>query len=467
MTLEVRAVADLSPDERAALFDRDAGVADARADAREIVERVREEGDVAVREYCRELDGVEVGNLDVTDAAERAYDAVDADVRAAIETAAKNVRAFHERQVPEDWRATFDGAGDDDRTDDATPGRRELGRRFRPIERVGVYAPGGTAAYPSSVLMGVVPATVAGVDHVALATPPAEEMNQVTLAAAHVAGADRIYSVGGAQAVGALAYGTETVTPVQKIVGPGNRWTTAAKAEVRGDVDIDFLAGPSEILVLADGSADPELVAADLLAQAEHDPNASVVAVTDDADLAAAVVDAAERRLDDRERAETIRAALDADASGVLHARSMSEAVLFAEEYAAEHLSIQADDDEALLDRITNAGSVFLGPYTPVAAGDYASGTNHVLPTSGGAKRYGGLSVDTFLRSTTVQRLDREGLAGLAEPITTLAEAEGLEAHADSVRARFDDGSEADTVGSDEGDAGAAGSDAPADEDAG
>ena len=439
MTLEVRAVADLSPDERAALFDRDAGVGSARADAREIVERVRTEGDVAVREYCRELDGVEVGNLDVTDDAERAYDAIDADVRAAIETAAANVREFHERQLPADWRATF---GDEE------PGRRELGRRFRPLDRVGVYAPGGTAAYPSSVIMGVVPATVAGVDHVALATPPAEEMNRVTLAAAHVAGADRIYAVGGAQAVAALAYGTETVTSVRKIVGPGNRWTTAAKAEVRGDVDIDFLAGPSEILVLADGTADPDLVAADLLAQAEHDPNASVVAVTDDETLAAAVVDAVEARADDCDRADTVRAALDSDASGVLVARSMSEAVVFAEEYAAEHLSIQADDDEALLDRIHNAGSVFLGSYTPVAAGDYASGTNHVLPTSGGAKRYGGLSVDSFLRSTTVQRLDREGLAALADPITTLATAEGLDAHAESVRVRFDD-ADADVDGSD------------------
>jgi histidinol dehydrogenase len=441
-TLAVRAVADLSPDERAAIFDRDAGVAGARADAQEIVERVHTEGDVAVREYCRDLDGVEVGNLDVTDAAERAADAIDTDVRDAIETAADNVREFHEKQVPEDWRAAFGDPDSDGNAADADAGRRELGRRFRPLERVGVYAPGGTAAYPSSVVMGVVPAKVAGVDHVALATPPAEEMNQVTLAAADIAGADRIYSIGGAQAVGALAYGTETVTPVQKIVGPGNRWTTAAKAEVRGDVDIDFLAGPSEILVLADGSADPEYVAADLLAQAEHDPNASVIAVTDDDDLAAAVVDAVERRIEGRERAGTIREALDADASGVLVARSMSEAVLFAEEYAAEHLSIQAADDEALLDRITNAGSVFLGPYTPVAAGDYASGTNHVLPTSAGAKRYGGLSVDTFLRSTTVQRLDRAGLSELAAPITTLAEAEGLEAHAESVRARFDEDTE-------------------------
>jgi histidinol dehydrogenase len=438
MTLEVRAVADLSPDERAAFFDRDAGVGSARDDAREIVDRVRTEGDVAVREFCRELDGVEVGNLDVTDDAERAYDAIDDGIRAAIEAAADNIRAFHRRQLPEDWRAEF-GEG---------TGRRELGRRFRPLERVGVYAPGGTAAYPSSVLMSVVPAKVAGVEHVAVATPPAEEPNQVTLAAAHVAGADRIYTVGGAQAIGALAYGTETVTPVQKVVGPGNRWTTAAKAEVRGDVDIDFLAGPSEILVLADGTADPDLVAADLLAQAEHDPNASVVAVTDDEELATAVGASVEERIDDRQRTETIREALASDASGVLYARSMSEAVLFAEEYAAEHLSIQADDDEALLDRITNAGSVFLGPDTPVAAGDYASGTNHVLPTSGGAKRYGGLSVDTFLRSTTVQRLDREGLAELAEPITTLATAEGLEAHAESVRARFDAGRDDDVVDS-------------------
>jgi histidinol dehydrogenase len=432
MTLGVRAVSELSPAERAAFFDRDAGVDEVRGDVREIVGRVREEGDVAVREFCRKFDGVEVGNLDVTDDAERAYEAIDDDVREAIETAAANVRAFHERQVPDDWRDSF---GDD--TTGET-GHRELGRRFRPLDSVGVYAPGGTAAYPSSVLMGVVPATVAGVEHVALATPPADEINPVTLAAAHVAGADRIYSVGGAQAIGALAYGTETVTSVGKVVGPGNKWVTAAKAEVRGDVDIDFLAGPSEVLVLADDTADPDLVAADLLAQAEHDPNASVVAVTDDERVAEAVVDAAEAQVDDRERADVIRAALDNDASGVLCARSMSEAVLFAEEYAAEHLSIQADDDEALLDRITNAGSVFLGPYTPVAAGDYASGTNHVLPTSGGAKRYGGLSVDTFLRSTTVQRLDRKGLDALSETITTLAGAEGLEAHAESVRARFD-----------------------------
>ena len=233
-------------------------------------------------------------------------------------------------------------------------------------------------------------------------------------------GADAVYAAGGAQAVAALAYGTETVTSAEKVVGPGNRFVTAAKAEVRGDVDIDFLAGPSEILVLADGTAEPRFVAADVVAQAEHDADASVVVVTDDADLAAAVCEEVERQAGEREREETIREALASDASGVFLARSMSEAVLFAEEYAAEHLSIQADDDEALLERVTNAGSVFLGP-----------------STNGGARRFGGLSVDTFLRSTTVQRLSRDGLDDLRDAVETLARAEGLEAHAESVVERF------------------------------
>ena len=424
--MNVRAVADLSPDERAALFERDAGVSAVREDVADIVERVREEGDVALRSFASEFDDVEVGNIDVTDEAEQGYEAIDDDLRTAIETAADNIRAFHERQVPDDWRASFDG--------------RELGRRFHPLERVGVYAPGGTAAYPSSVLMGVVPAKVAGVDHVAVATPPAEELNPATLAAAHVAQPDAVYQVGGAQAVAALAYGTETVSPVQKVVGPGNRWVTTAKAAVRGDVEIDFLAGPSELLVVCDDTADPELVAADLLAQAEHDPNASVVCVTDDEATAEAVAGGCEQQATERERADTIEAALKNDASGVLLARSMSEAVLFAEEYAAEHLSIVADDEEAVLDRIDSAGSVFLGEHTPVAAGDYATGPNHVLPTGGLAKVAGGLSVDHFVRSTTVQRLGGDALADLRETVTTLARAEGLEAHAESVDRRFDDG---------------------------
>ena len=422
--METRNIADLSRGERNAFFRRDAGIDSVRDDVRDIVERVRTEGDAAVREFTSDFDGIDIGNLDVTDEAERAAEQIDSDLSEAIAAAADNIKQFHERQRRQDWREDFDG--------------RELGRRFRPLERVGVYAPGGTAAYPSSVLMGVVPAKVAGVDHVSVATPPAEELPPATLAAIHEAGADAVYAVGGAQAVAGMAYGTETLTPVQKIVGPGNRWVTAAKATVRGDVAIDFLAGPSEVLVLADETASPALVAADLLAQAEHDPNASVVAVTDDPGLAADVVSEIEESVGDHEREETIRSALDNDTSGVLLARSMSEAVLFTEEYAAEHLSIVADNDEALLDRIDSAGSVFLGPFTPVAAGDYASGTNHVLPTNGGAKRYGGLSVDEFVRTTTVQRFDRDGLEDLRETVTTLAEAEGLGAHAESIRRRFD-----------------------------
>ena len=421
--MSYRVVADLSPDERQAFFERDAGIDAARSDTTEIIGRVRQEGDVALRQLAAEFDDVEIGNLDVTDLAERAHEEVDDEILSAIRTAADNIRAFHERQVPADWRETF--------------GDRELGRRYRPLERVGVYAPGGTAAYPSSVLMGVIPAKIAGVEHIAVATPPADPINPVTLAAAYEAGADVIYAVGGAQAVAALAYGTETVSSVDKIVGPGNKWVTAAKAEVRGDCEIDFLAGPSELLVVCDETADPTFVASDLIAQAEHDPNSSVVAVTDSESTAKAISEAVDNQLAGRERRETIEKALANDSSGVLLARSMSEAVLFAEEYAAEHLSIQADDDEALLDRIDSAGSVFLGPYTPVAAGDYASGTNHVLPTNGGAKRFGGLSVDAFLRSTTVQRLDEASLNGLTETITTLAEAEGLEGHAESVRRRF------------------------------
>ncbi|MEY7852272.1 histidinol dehydrogenase [Natrarchaeobius sp. A-rgal3] len=432
MSIEVRETAELGPDERVAFFERDAGIESVTGDVREIVDRVREEGDVAVREFSSEFDGVDVGNLEITDECERAYDDLDQSLREAIEAAAANVKEFHEAQLPEDWRREF-GDG------------RELGRRFRPIDRVGVYVPGGSAAYPSSAIMGVVPAVVAGVDHVAVVTPPAEEINPATLAAIHVAGADVVYQVGGAQAVASLAYGTETIDRVRKIVGPGNKWVTAAKAVVRGDVEIDFLAGPSEVVVVADETADPELVAAELLAQAEHDPNASVVAVTDDEATADAIANAVGEMAHAREREDVIRSALENDASGVLLARSMSEAILFTEEYAPEHLSIVADDDESILTRIDSAGSVFLGPNTPVAAGDYASGTNHVLPTNGGARVTGGLSVETFLRSTTVQRLTGDGLAEVGETITKLADAEGLEAHAESVRTRLERTEDADS----------------------
>jgi histidinol dehydrogenase len=422
--MDVRTIADLAPDERRAVFERTSGVETVRDDAADIIERVRETGDVALREFASEFDGVDVGAIEVTDKAARAVDNLDSEVREAIETAAANIRAFHERQRPEDWRADFDG--------------RELGRRFSPLATAGVYVPGGTAAYPSSALMGVIPAAVAGVEHIAVATPPAEDLPTATLAAAAIAGADAVYQVGGAQAIAALAYGTETVTACDVVVGPGSTYVTAAKAEVRGDVEIDFLAGPSEILVVADETADPALVAADLVAQAEHDTDAAVAAVTDDEGLAEAIARAAEEQAGEREREAVIRGAFENTASGVFLARSTSEATLFADEYAAEHLSLVTDDDEAVLDRIDSAGSVFLGEHSPVAAGDYASGPNHVLPTGGTARRVGGLSVETFLRSTTVQRLSADSLADIADTVTTLARTEGLEAHAASIDRRTD-----------------------------
>ncbi len=423
--MEPRRLGSLSADERAALLDRGGGLEEIRGDVEAIIERVRSEGDAALRAYAAELDGVEIEAIDVTDRVEAAADQADPAVTEAIADAAENIRAFHERQLPDDWREEHGG--------------RTVGQRFRPVASAGVYVPGGTAAYPSSALMGVIPAVVAGVEHVAVATPPAESLHPATAAAVREAGADRVYQVGGAQAVAALAYGTETVDPVDLIVGPGNRWVTAAKAAVRGDVGIDFLAGPSEVCVLADGDADPELVAAELVAQAEHDPDAAVVAVTDDAGLAERIAEAAGEQAAGQPREETIRAALANDASGVLVADSMADAAAFAEAYAPEHLVVLADEDEALLEAVPSAGSAFLGPTTPVAAGDYASGPNHVLPTGGGARATGGLGVDTFLRATTVQRLDREALAELRETVTTLARAEGLEAHARSVERRFED----------------------------
>ncbi|MFC7072337.1 histidinol dehydrogenase [Halovenus rubra] len=420
--MDIRTIPDLSPATRRDIFERSSGVESVRDDVCDIIERVREEGDVALREYAKEFDDVTVGTIDITDKVARAADAIDDEVLEAIETAAENIRVFHERQRPEDWREEFEG--------------RELGRRFRPLSTAGVYAPGGTASYPSSALMGIIPAKVAGVDHVAVTTPPAENISQATLAAIHVGGADAVYQVGGAQAIGALAYGTETVNSCDVVVGPGNRWVTAAKAEVQGDVKIDFLAGPSELLVVADESANPELVAADLVAQAEHDTDAAVAAVTANESFAAKIAAEVENQASELPREAVIRDALENEASGIFVARSMSEATLFADEYASEHLSIVAEDDEELLERIDNAGSVFLGPHTPVAAGDYASGPNHVLPTGGEAKREGGLSVETFLRSSTVQRLSKESLADISGAITTLARTEGLDGHAKSIEKR-------------------------------
>jgi histidinol dehydrogenase len=422
--MERRSLSSLEGTQRDAVLDRDTGLDEIRDDVAEIVTEVREGGDDSLREFSRRFDGVDVDDVDVTAAAEGAVETIPDEVRDAIESAIERVRAFHERQVRSDWTDSFDSI--------------TLGRQFRPIERVGAYVPGGSAAYPSTAIMTVVPAKVAGVEDVAVVTPPAEEMNPVTLAAVHLAGADEVYTAGGAQAIAALAYGTETIPAVEKIVGPGNRWVAAAKAEVRGDAAIDMIAGPTEVLVVADGTADPRLVAAELVGQAEHDPHSSAVAVTPDNALAEEVVTEVKGQTPERERADIIREALANDSSGVFVADSMDGAVAFAEEYAVEHLVVMADDEESVVDRIDSAGSVFIGEYSPVAAGDYASGTNHVLPTGRAAKTTGGLSVDSFVRSRTVQQIDEAGLDSLSETTVTLAELEGLEAHAESVRTRFD-----------------------------
>lgn len=423
--MDPRRLADLSPGERRMLLDRTATITDIRAEVEVVVERVRTEGDRALRAYTREYDGIEVEEFEITDHLSGASDRVDPGLLGAIREAAANVRDFHAARLPADWEDLFDG--------------RRLGRRYRPVERVGVYVPGGTAAYPSTALMGVIPAVIAGVTEVVVVTPPADPPNPVTMAALEAAGADRVFGVGGAQAVAALAYGTESVPSVSMIVGPGNRWVTAAKTLVRGTVEIDFPAGPSEILVVADETAVPRFVAADMVAQAEHDPDAAVVAVTDDARVAAEITQHVKDLAGAAGRGDVVREALANPASGVFIAESVEAAAGFAEAYAPEHLSIQTADPDAVLDRVASAGSVFIGPYAPVAAGDYASGPNHILPTGGHAKTTGGVSVDTFLRSQTIHRLDQEALAGIRETVTAIAEAEGLDAHAMSVRCRFED----------------------------
>lgn len=423
--MQVRVLTDLNSTDRAALLDRDIDLDSIHDDVRAVIDEVRDSGDAALRAFSREFDDVDIDRIEITDHVPRAQQQIPESLAAAISTAAENIRAFHEHQCRDDWMEEFNG--------------RELGRRFRPIEHVGAYVPGGTATYPSSALMTLIPARVAGVQEISVATPPADSIPPATLAAIDAAGADHVYGIGGAQAIAALAYGTETIDPVGKIVGPGNQWVTAAKAAVRNDVAIDFLAGPSEILVIADHTASPGLIAADMVAQAEHDPHASAVLLTDDPPLGERVVDELERQISGEPREDIIRSALTHAGSGVFVVDSIERACAFAEEYGPEHLSVQTEDEDLILDSVPSVGSVFLGEYTPVAAGDYASGTNHVLPTGGMAHVTGGLSVDSFLRATTIQRLDRESLGALRPTITALAAAEGFHAHERSVETRFSD----------------------------
>ena len=388
---------------------------------RGIIDQVRNDGDKALIELAEKFDKVKLKSVAVTrEEIEEAYTKVSADIVEELENAAYNIQRFHQMQKPAGmWLSEVE------------PGIT-LGVKTTPLERVGCYIPGGRASYPSTVLMTVIPATVAGVDEIVMFTPaPA---NPITLVAADIAGVDEIYYSGGAQAIAAMALGTESVEPVQKIVGPGNVFVTAAKMMLRDKVDIDFPAGPSEVAVLADETADVEFVAVDLVAQAEHDPSSACLLITDDPELPDKVWPIMEKFINETPRKEIIEKAMNN--SGYIIADDMDLAIEMMNEIAPEHLSIQTKDPLDTLSKVRNAGSIFVGPYTPVAAGDYASGTNHVLPTAGHAKVCSGLNVMAFMKTSTVQYLSREGLAALAPTIETLANAEGLYAHGASVKAR-------------------------------
>ncbi len=312
-----------------------------------------------------------------------------------------------------------------------------LGQKATPLESVGAYAPGGRASYPSTVLMTVIPARVAGVEQVIVCTPPRADgsVHPLTLAASKVAGADKVFKLGGVQAIGAMAYGTETVPKVDKIVGPGNVFVTSAKMQVRDIAEIDFPAGPSEVLIIADKSADAAMAASDIIAQAEHDPNAVSVLVTTSETLAEAVKQEVLVQAENTARSEIVKISLENAA--VLTADSLEQCINFSNNFAPEHLEIMVEDSDFVLDRIKNAGSIFIGNYAPVPVGDYASGTNHVLPTAGYAKLYSGLNINHFLKYSSIQKISKSGLESLKETVIALAEEEGLQAHADAIRTRF------------------------------
>ena len=350
---------------------------------------------------------------------------VSAEDRAALDLAASRIRAYHERQMPEDARWT-DAAG------------ASLGWRWTAVSAAGLYVPGGLASYPSSVLMNAIPARVAGVERLVVACPtPGGAVNPLVLLAAELAGVDRVYRIGGAQAIAALAYGTQTVPPVDKITGPGNAYVAAAKRRVFGRVGIDMVAGPSEILVIADRDNDPDWIALDLLSQAEHDESAQSILVTDDAALARSVAAAVDRRLGTLDR-RVIAAASWRDYGAIIVARDLAEAAALSNRVAPEHLELCVADPEALSTQITHAGAIFLGSWTPEAIGDYVGGPNHVLPTARSARFSSGLSVMDFLKRTTIARMTPEALAAIGPAAERLANSESLQAHGLSVRARLD-----------------------------
>jgi len=401
--------------------------ADVEEAARAIIAEVAARGDAALLDFTRRFDRVDVAAHDLRVApAERdeAASRCDVGARDALAFARDRIEAYHRRQVPRDERYT-DALG------------VELGHRWTAIAAVGLYVPGGTAAYPSSVLMNAVPAKVAGVPRIVMAVPaPDGKLNPLVLAAAKLAGVDEIYRIGGAQAVAALAYGTATIKPVDKIVGPGNAYVAAAKRLVFGRTGIDMIAGPSEVLILADGGANPDWIAADLLAQAEHDGAAQAILVTDDAALAGAVEAAVEAALATLPRAAVARASWQTFGAVIL-VGALADAVPLVDALAPEHLQIVAAQDENLALRIRNAGAIFLGAHTPEAIGDYVAGSNHVLPTARSARFSSGLGVLDFMKRTSILKCGPDALARLAPAAIALAEAEGLAGHARSVAIRL------------------------------
>ncbi|KXB06278.1 histidinol dehydrogenase [candidate division MSBL1 archaeon SCGC-AAA382F02] len=415
---------------RKTLLKRSEGdVAEVLPKVEKIVSEVRRRGDIALLEFTKKFDGVELTReqLQVSEQEiSQAYEGLPEEDIEAIKKAANSIEKYHKNQIPKDWMKKIKSGV-------------KAGQVVRPLEFVGIYTPGGTAQYPSSVLMAAVPAKVAGIDKTIMCTPSDSEgkISSATLVAADVAEVDEIYKAGGAQAIAAMAYGSRTIPSVDKIVGPGNVYVAAAKKIVSADVDIDFMAGPSEVLILADSSADSRLVALDLVAQAEHDSSAAAVLVTTSEKLAENVLKESKSILEEIPRRRTAAKALQ-EYGHLVVVRSPKRAFEFVNDYAPEHLQLMVRDPEKKLDNIKNAGAIFLGPYSTVPAGDFAVGPSHILPTGGDARIYDGLSVSDFVRLPSVQKLTKKGLEGLSETIERLAEMEGLTAHARSVRKRIE-----------------------------
>ena len=396
---------------------------------REILDAVKEKRDQALFEYTEKFDGAHISadNILVTeDEIKEAYDEVDSGLVDIIRKALDNIRTYHEKQRQYSWF-------------DSKPDGTILGQKVTALHRVGVYVPGGKAAYPSSVLMNIIPAKVAGVDEIIMTTPPGRDgrVTATTLVAAHEAGADRIYKAGGAQAIAALAYGTESIPKVDKIVGPGNIYVALAKKSVYGHVSIDSVAGPSEILVLADETANPRYVAADLLSQAEHDEMASAILVTTSEKLAKEVSDWTDRFISELSRGEIIRKSLD-NYGHILVAENLTDAIDAANEIASEHLEIVTANPFEVMTKIRNAGAIFIGEYSSEPLGDYFAGPNHVLPTNGTAKFFSPLSVDDFIKKSSIISYSKDALEKIHSDIEKFAEAEHLTAHANSIKVRFD-----------------------------